>query len=60
MASNDNYDINETKDENSSDIADSDLETLTNKSYLGAFGTITVAFKALGIVYGDIGAAPMY
>ncbi|CAG8725135.1 6370_t:CDS:2, partial [Dentiscutata heterogama] len=39
----------------------SDLETLHSKRpNLGIYRTLPLAFKALGVVYGDIGAAPMF
>lgn len=31
-----------------------------NSSNLGAYKTMAIAFKALGVVFGDIGAAPMF
>ncbi|CAG8828768.1 13661_t:CDS:2, partial [Gigaspora margarita] len=38
-----------------------DLETQhSKKSNFGAYQTMALAFKALGIVFGDIGAAPMF
>ncbi|CAG8653436.1 2387_t:CDS:10, partial [Gigaspora rosea] len=43
------------------DDNNSDLETQhSKKSNLGAYQTMAIAFKALGVVFGDIGAAPMF